>query len=213
MARRMSHGVVIRPFRDTDRTAVRAIAFATGYLGESAEWLWSDGDSFADVFIKYYTDEEPHSLLVAELAGTVVGYLSGCADSSRKSGSAAREIWRLLSRGALLRPGIAAFSWRAIVDLVRDRHVRDDVLRDPRYPSHLHIDLLPAGRGRGLGRRLIDAWFTRLRQHGSPGVHVSTFAENTGALRFFRGCGFERHGGPVRVPGFRTRAGQRSDLQ
>ena len=205
--------MVIRPYQRTDRAAVRAIAFATGYLGDPAEWLWRDGESFADVFTKYYTDAEPHSLLVAEIGGTVVGYLSGCADSSRKTGASAREIWRLVRRGALFRPGIAAFSWRGLLDLVRDRHVRDDVLRDARYPSHLHIDLLPAGRGRGLGRRLIDAWFARLRQHGSPGVHVSTFAENHGALRFFSGCGFERHGGPVRVPGFRTRDGARMHVQ
>jgi len=204
---------VIRAYRGTDRAAVRSIAFATGYLGDPADWLWRDGESFADVFTRYYTDHEPHSLLVAEVAGTVVGYLSGCTDSSRAAGSAPREIWRLLRRGALLRPSIAGFSWRALMDLVRDRHVRDDVLRDPRWPAHLHIDLLPAGRGRGLGRRLIDAWFGRLREHGAPGVHVSTFAENTGALRFFTGCGFERHGGPIRVPGFRTRDGERMHVQ
>jgi ribosomal protein S18 acetylase RimI-like enzyme len=192
---------------------VRAITFATGYMGEPAGWLWSDGESFADVFVKYYTDEEPHSLLVAERAGSVVGYLSGCADSSRKAGFSARQIRRLVRRGAWLRPGMAAFWWRAALDLVRDRRIRDDVLRDPRYPSHLHLNLLPAGRGLGLGRRLLDGWLARLRQHGSPGVHLSTFAENTGALRFFRACGFERHGAPVRAPGFRTRDGARMHVQ
>jgi len=205
--------VRIRPYRPDDRAAVRAIAFATGFMGEPIDWLWGDPESFGDVITRYYTDQEPESLLVAEHAGAVVGYLSGCVDSAAAAGSAAREITRLARRGAFLRPGIASFFWRSVRDVARDREMRDDVMRDDRWPAHLHIDLLPAGRGKGLGGRLMEAWFARLRERGSPGVHLGTFAENANALRFFAACGFARHGAPMRAPGFRTRAGHRMHVQ
>jgi ribosomal protein S18 acetylase RimI-like enzyme len=205
--------VCVRPYRPDDRAAVRAIAFATGFMGEPIDWLWSDPESFGDVITKYYTDQEPESLLVAEHAGVVVGYLSGCVDSASAAGSAGREIGRLVGRGAFLCPGTAAFFWRSILDVARDREMREDMLSDARWPAHLHIDLLPAGRGKGLGRQLMDAWLARLREHGSPGVHLGAFAENTHALRFFAGCGFVCHGAPIRVPGFRTRAGERMHVQ
>jgi ribosomal protein S18 acetylase RimI-like enzyme len=205
--------VRIRSYRATDRAAVRAIAFATGYMGEPVDWLWGDRESFADVITKYYTDREPESLLVGENDGTVVGYLSGCVESSAAAGSAGREIGRLVRRGVFLRPGLASFFWRSVLDLARDRAVREDVLCDPRFPAHLHVDLLPEGRGKGLGQRLVEAWLARLRERGVPGVHLGTFAENANALGFFARCGFARHGAPLRVPGFRTRAGARMHVQ
>jgi ribosomal protein S18 acetylase RimI-like enzyme len=203
----------IRAYRSTDRAAVRRIAFATGFMGEPVDWLWGDAESFADVFIKYYTDAEPESLLVAEDAGVVVGYLSGCVDSGRAHGAAQREITRIIARGAFFRPSIAGFFWRALADIARDRGAPDDVLGDSHWPAHLHINLLPQGRGQGLGRQLMDAWFERLRGLASPGVHLGTFAENTTALRFFAGCGFARRGAPIPAPGFRTRTGSRMHLQ
>jgi GNAT superfamily N-acetyltransferase len=205
--------VRVRPYRPEDRAAVRAIAFATGFMGEPIDWLWGDPETFGDVITKYYTDQEPESLLVAEHAGAVVGYLSGCVDSAAAAGSAGREITRLVGRGAFLRPSIASFFWRAMVDVASDREMREDVLSDARWPAHLHIDLLPAGRGKGLGRGLMDAWLIRLRERGSPGVHLGAFAENTLALRFFADCGFVPHGVPIRVPGFRTRTGDRMHVQ
>jgi len=205
--------ISIRPYRDGDRAAVRAIAFATGFMGDRVDWLWGDAESFADLFTRYYTDREPGSLLIAERAESVVGYLSGSVDSTRSAGTAGREINRMVLRGALVRPSIAAFFWRSIADLVRDRGAPEDVLQDARWPAHLHINLLPEGRGLGLGRQLMEEWFRRLRQLDSSGVHLGTFAENTRALRFFESCGFARHGAPILAPGFRTREGGRMHLQ
>jgi GNAT superfamily N-acetyltransferase len=116
-------------------------------------------------------------------------------------------------RGAFVRPSLAPFFWRSLLDVVGDRDVREDVLADPRWPAHLHVDLLPEGRGRGLGRALMDTWLARLRERRSPGLHAGTFAENGNALRFFASCGFTRHGDPRRMPGFRTRAGERMHVQ
>jgi GNAT superfamily N-acetyltransferase len=102
---------------------------------------------------------------------------------------------------------------RAFLDTLRDRGAPDEALRDARYPAHLHIDFLPEGRGRGLGRRIMGRWLARLAEQGIPGVHLGTFAENRRGIGFFEACGFRRHGAPLRAPGFRTREGARMHVQ
>jgi ribosomal protein S18 acetylase RimI-like enzyme len=184
--------IEIRPYTARDRERVRFIVFETDYEGESVDWLRRDRESFADLVSRYYTDQEPESLLVAESNGAVVGYLTGCVDSSRMLGTAMRESLRFIGRGALFRPGVAGFLWRSFYDLVRDRGTSQNVLIDARWPAHLHVDLLPEARGKGVGRRLIGRWLARLRELGSRGVHLGTFAENHKAIRFFEACGFER---------------------
>jgi hypothetical protein len=57
------------------------------------------------------------------------------------------------------------------------------------------------------------AWLDRLRERGSPGVHLGTFAENHNGQAFFVSQGFTHHGDPQRVPGFRTREGARMHVQ
>jgi len=203
----------IRAYEPADREAIRRICFETGYMGEPIEWLWRDPESFADLITRYYTDREPESILVATRDGRVVGYLTGCVDSQRARGAPVREIRRLLRNGALLKPGFASFLGRVLIDVVRDRGAPDESLFDARWPAHLHIDFLPEGRGKGLGRRIMNQWFERLRGLGTPGVHLGTFAENHPAIRFFEACGLARHGGPHRAPGFRTPDGRRMHLQ
>ncbi|HVM98557.1 MAG TPA: GNAT family N-acetyltransferase [Candidatus Acidoferrales bacterium] len=203
----------IRPYAISDREAVRSICFATGFMGEPVDWLWRDGASFADLFTRYYTDREPESLWVAERDGKVVGYLSGCVDSKQSHGASAEVIRRVVLRGGLVRPGIARFLWRSTFDILRDRGAVEEDLGDPRFPAHLHINLLPMGRGIGLGRRLMNEWLDRLRTLGVPGVHLGTFAENRNGIAFFESSGFVRQGEPIKAPGFRTRDRRRMHVQ
>jgi len=203
----------IRPYRSGDRAAIREIVFATGFMGESAAWYWRDAVSFADVWSGYYTDHEPESAFVAADGPTVVGYLLGCVDTRRAPSPRAAIVRQLWRRQLPFRPGTAGFVWRSIADVLRQPGVPSGELSDPRFPSHLHIDLLPAGRGRGAGRRLMEAWFERLRTAGSPGCHLGTLAENASAIRFFERMGFARQGPPTLVPGLRTRSGARMHQQ
>jgi ribosomal protein S18 acetylase RimI-like enzyme len=59
-----------------------------------------------------------------------------------------------------------------------------------RYPAHLHIDLLPSGQRRGLGRRLMNTYLDALRERGVPGVHLTMDPANTGARAFYDRLGF-----------------------
>lgn len=197
----------IRPYRPEDRARVRAIAFETGYMGEPAGWYWRDAESFAEIWTGWYTEREPESAFVAVVDGAVVGYLVGCADTARAPSASEAVVRQMLRRQLLLRPGTAGFFWRATWDALRDRGVPSGELDDPRWPAHLHINLLRAARGLGAGRGLVAAFFARLRALGVPGCHLGTLAENASAIRFFESAGFARHGAPRLVPGLRRREG------
>jgi GNAT superfamily N-acetyltransferase len=205
--------LVVRPYRDGDRGRVREIAFATGFMGESAEWYWRDFESFADVWSGYYTDCEPESAFVAADGDAVVGYLFGCVDSARAPSPKAAIARQIVRRQLLLRPGTAGFFWRSLWDSLRHASVPSGEVSDPRWPAHLHMNLLPEARGAGAGRRLMAAWLARLRELGSPGCHLGTLAENTNAIGFFTRMGFERYGPPLLVPGLRLRSGGRMHAQ
>jgi ribosomal protein S18 acetylase RimI-like enzyme len=58
------------------------------------------------------------------------------------------------------------------------------------FPAHLHINLLPRLRGRGVGRRLMERWLGAIRDMGAQGAHLAVGAANGRAIRFYRACGF-----------------------
>ena len=207
--------VVVRRYVASDREAVRRICVDTGYMGDPVGWLWADRASFADLFTSWYTDHEPGSAFVADCDGRVVGYLLGCRDT-RRVGPPTRVLRRHLRRGVLLRPGTAGVLWRSMADIARDR-VRGRPVPtgfvDDRWPAHLHIDLLPEARSHGVGALLIDRWIEVLDRHDIRGCHLETWAENDGAVAFFRRMGFSRHGEPVPMPGIRSPEGHRHHTQ
>ena len=62
-----------------------------------------------------------------------------------------------------------------------------------RYPAHLHINLAPAFRSRGVGARLIAAFAARAAAAGAPGMHVVT-AGDARNVRFYARCGLAELG-------------------
>ena len=58
-----------------------------------------------------------------------------------------------------------------------------------RYPAHLHVNLVEARRGQGLGVRLIETFSDAARRDGAPGVHVVT-QRGARNVRFYRANGF-----------------------
>lgn len=211
----MAPDAVIRQYRDGDAERIRSICHRTGFMGEPADWFWRDRDSFTALFCDWWIAHEPESVLVAELDGTVAGYLLGCEDS-RRAAHEARTLFRhFFGRACCLRPGTAGVMWRMLGDGVVDgmRGRLPARVWDERWPAHLHIDLLPECRGRGVGGRLVKAWLQSLRDRGIPGCHLQTTAENKGAVAFFEAMGFEKHGLPANEPGFRARDGSRLHIQ
>jgi GNAT superfamily N-acetyltransferase len=62
-----------------------------------------------------------------------------------------------------------------------------------RYPAHLHINLAPEFRGRGIGARLIDAFAAHAASHGAAGIHAIT-GKGLRNVRFYERCGLAERG-------------------
>jgi len=61
-----------------------------------------------------------------------------------------------------------------------------------RFPAHLHINLAPAFRSRGIGGQLIEAFAVRAAAAGAPGMHAIT-GEGMRNVGFYLRCGFVPH--------------------
>jgi GNAT superfamily N-acetyltransferase len=206
--------VGVRSYLADDREAVRDIAYRTGFMGQSAQSFWGHKESWADLWTSYYTDHEPESLYVAIMDDSVVGYLAGCMNTAAMTPSSDETMKAVIRKYWLIfRPGTAGFLYRGMLDAIRDRERASGEFIDPRWPAHLHIDLLPLARGTGLGAALMERWLDRLKEFDSPGCHLLTLIENRRALSFFEKMGFRRHGDPTLVSAMRGKGAERLHQQ
>jgi ribosomal protein S18 acetylase RimI-like enzyme len=204
-------GELIRPFKQSDRSAVREICYLTGMMGEPIEFLWPDKESFADMFTRYYTDLEPDSIFLAELDGKVVGYLTGCLDSQRAWNPLAIGAKAALKRGLIFKPVLSRTISNVVIKgikALRANEIPTDIFKDPRWPAHLHINLLKEARGKNFGRALMQAWFDKLKKFKIPGCYLETTFENENAIAFFKKMGFEPYGKSHLIPGWHDRSGR-----
>ncbi|MQA86778.1 MAG: GNAT family N-acetyltransferase [Streptosporangiales bacterium] len=195
----------IRTFAETDRAELRELFGRAGEGAPSAS-LWGHEESEAAIYLDPYMDLEPDSLFIAVVDGALVGYLTGCLDSSKFPSDSERVEKAVRKYRLVFRPGPAAFFARGMVDMVWAAVRREPTagsIDDARWPAHLHINVEPRARGTGAADGLMKRWLDRLRETGSPGCHLQTLVENTRAVRFFERMGFAKHGPTPLVPGMR----------
>ncbi len=204
--------VIIRPYKEDDRSTIRRISYETSDRGEQNRLVFSDPDVLADVLTRYYTDYEPRSLWVAEYAGSVVGYISGCMDPTRYKMIVVLRvvpaaIFRAIYNGALWRKE----TWQLIRALMRTwfQGGFPQEVSDEEYPAHLHINIMGDFRGQQIGKKLMEGFLLQAKSAGVQGVHASVRENNMGAIRFFEHMGFHDVGSQtVNLPdgaGFQVR--------
>lgn len=184
------------PALPADAAGVYRVCLLTGAAGADATAQHDDPDLLGHVYAgAYLAAEAPLARVVVDETG-VIGYVLGVLDTSAFEAWCEREWWPPLRAryplGEQRRDEDAA--------LVRLIHAPDrvpDAIVDE-YPSHVHIDLLPRAQGHGLGRSLMDGLLGRLRDAGSPGIHLGVADTNTNALGFYARLGFTEL---ERVPG------------
>jgi ribosomal protein S18 acetylase RimI-like enzyme len=184
----------IRPYRPRDLDALYQVCLQTGRNGGDATALYRDPWLIGHVHAAPYGIFQPSLAFVAEDNAGVGGYILGALDSKAFKARLERDWWPRL-RGRYPEPPaeVPQEQWTADQRKARAIHHRD---AEPpaevaaRYPSHLHIDIVPRLQSGGNGRRLMTALTSALREQGSPGVHLGVHAENTRAIGFYRHVGF-----------------------
>lgn len=195
----------VRTFSEVDRPALRSIVRAAGEGTPSAS-LWGHEDSEAAIYLDPYMLHAPDSLFLAFDDGELVGYLTGCLDTAAFPSESDRIDRAITDHKLLTKAGPIRFFFRAAVDSLGAKIRRQPTagdFDDPRWPAHLHINIIPAARGTGAARALMQAWDARLAEHGSPGCHLQTLTENVRAVRFLEKHGYIPHGPALAVPGLR----------
>ena len=176
----------IRPYCRSDRTAVRELCCATGFLGEPIDPIFEDRELFADFLTTYYTDHEPESSFVLEIDGEIRGYLLGSRKPLQNQLYAFAQNVVLFFRALLRYPRYNARS-RKFVRWVVGYGWRE-VPAAPRLTSHFHINLLPDARRVSTTRALFSAYFRYLYERGERRVYgqIVTFESRRGEKLFER---------------------------
>lgn len=181
----------IRPVRPDDIEALYDIALRTGANGTDATAFHNDPKLIGHIYAAPYALLEPEGAFVVEDEEGVGGYIVGTADTPAFDARLEAEWWPDL-RAAYAAPSSPPDTWNA--DELRCWSIHNPWRTPARvvepYPAHLHINLLPRLQGRGLGRRLMDRWLTRMRERGAPGAHLGVGAANARGIGFYRAYGF-----------------------
>jgi ribosomal protein S18 acetylase RimI-like enzyme len=207
--------IVVRAMAPDDRVTLRAV-FAHAGEGSPTSSLWGHPPSEAAVYLDPYIEHAPGSLFVAETDGQLVGYLTGRLPGEDLPSESSRIDRAIREHRLMLRAHPLGFFARGLVHTALAAVRREPTageLDDPRWPAHLHLNVLPHVRGTGAADALMRRWTERMREHDVPGCHLQTLVENTRAVRFFRRMGFREHGPTPPVPGLlhrRQRVHQRT---
>ncbi|MBA2241628.1 MAG: GNAT family acetyltransferase [Chthoniobacterales bacterium] len=177
---------IIRPYRESDREAVRNLCCRTGFLGKPIDPIYEDRELFADFLTTYYTDHEPESSFVLEIDGELRGYLLGCRRPLLNQLYSFYQNICLFLRSLLRYPRYHERSRRFIRWLLLNGW--REVPAAPRRTPHFHINLLPEARKVSTTRALFSAYFSYLYRSGEKRVYgqIVTFESRRGEKMFAR---------------------------
>ncbi len=179
----------VRDYVSTDTDELYDVCLRTGDGGKDASGAMLRPRLLGDIFVGPYLRFAPELALTADDGARAAGYALAVLDTGRFEQTLEEKWWPTL-RDVYPTPGPSPRSAEdELLALVHDSsRSRHPVLLG--FPSHLHIDLMEHLRGEGLGERMMQELFGRLRATGSPGVHLGVAASNTGAQRFYARLGF-----------------------
>jgi len=181
----------IRSVRPADRDAVYEICLRTADAGDDGSHLYTDPELPGHVWAGAYVALEPeHGFVVADDDDRAIGYILAARDSRAFEARLERTWWPDRRAHYPLDAARTAPGDRIAVHLIHHPPLADWAIV-AQYPSHLHIDLLPAAQGHGHGRRLVERLAASLRDAGSPGLHLGVAAHNHPAIAFYRHLGFD----------------------
>jgi len=182
----------VRPFRAYDLNELYKISLATGLAGGDGSHLYADSGLMGQVYSAPYACLEPGLALVVEDREGVAGFAVGTADTTAWEEKLERSWWPPLRRRypKPLDEDVSRLTHDQRRILMIHRPSRTPPAVALNFPAHLHLNLLPRLQGRGVGRRLFNAWLAAATKHGATATHVAINRANIGALQFWGKMGF-----------------------
>jgi len=177
----------IRRYHPGDLDALYRICLLTGDEGQDATSLFHDPRLLGHFFAAPYGLFEPSLAFVAEDAEGVGGYIVGALDTQAFDEQLDSKWWPDLRTRYPDPP--PALPGQQVAHMIHHPWRIPDELA-ARYPSHLHINLLPRLQASGHGSQLTKTLIAALRDQGSRGVHLHVPRGNRRAAGFYRHIGF-----------------------
>jgi ribosomal protein S18 acetylase RimI-like enzyme len=183
----------IRPYQPDDLDELYRICVQTADNGQDGTSLFRDPRLPGHVYAAPYALFEPSLAFVAQDAGGVGGYIVAARDSRAFEQRLERDWWPALRASHPEPPQDLAESLspqeQFALHWIHHPLGTPDELTS-RFPSHLHINLVPRLQGQGIGRQLIATVISALRDQGSDGLHLHVRLANQRAAGFYRHVGF-----------------------
>lgn len=168
--------LTIRKYRPEDKENLITVLYETSSMPIETE---VQREFLRLMFNDYYTEEEPENcFVVADADDNAVGYIL-CAEDYDTYERVFKE--KYAPRIKKLGKSYSAIVWGEFFV---------HKLLKKKYPSHLHIDILPVCQGQGAGSRLVEALCAHLKEKNSCGLMLSCGMGNKGAIRFYARNGF-----------------------
>ena len=183
----------IRPYQSDDLDELYRICVQTADNGQDATSIFRDPRLPGHVFAAPYALFEPSLAFLAQDAGGAGGYVVAALDSQAFEQRLERDWWPALrvsypEPSSDLAEGLSPQERFALQWIHHPLGTPDELARG--FPSHLHINLVPRLQGLGIGRQLIAAVISALRDQGSPGLHLHVSHRNQRAGGFYKHIGF-----------------------
>ncbi len=180
----------IRSFHMSDLCSLYHICLKTGDSGKDAEGLYRDPDLLGHVYAAPFALLEPDLCFVVTLDNQPAGYILGCRDSQEFHRRSMNEWFTFLQTRYPYPPETDSSKDAVLIRKIYEGHTVKKELTA--YPAHLHIDILPAGQGLGLGKALIQIFTDTLRRLKVPALHLEVGKRNSSAIGFYEKVGFSR---------------------
>tara|TARA_Y100001970_G_C14058532_1_gene762894 strand:- start:78 stop:677 length:600 start_codon:yes stop_codon:yes gene_type:complete len=180
----------IRNYCKKDLNKVYEICLKTGNAGSDASNLYKDPKLLGHVYVGPYVELEPQSAFILEIETQVCGYIIGTKNS--------KHFFDKINLNWLPR---MKKKYKIPLNDPKDYNLDDGLINSfyfpekppdfPKYPAHLHIDILPEGQGQGMGVKLMNYFFKYLEENKVRGLHLGVDEKNKRAIRFYKKYGLK----------------------
>lgn len=185
----LGNQAILRLAKPLDLVPFLEVCLKTSNSGQDGSNLYNHKDLVGDIYAAPYLLYEPRFAYALEISGQVTGYLLGALDTPQFEKILFANYWPKIQHKYEASKITASAGDKILlshlfnIDLTESEVVKS-------YPSHLHIDILESGQGRGYGKVMINHMLAQLRAAGSTGVHLHVSNKNYRAQEFYKKLGF-----------------------
>ena len=172
--------ITIRAYKSDDLESVRDVCHKTAHT----KTYQKNKDLVTTMYLDYYAIEEPEYVFVAvDETDTPIGYVLCSIDYDK-------------FHKVFIEKYASKIKNRFPIDYYNKKSFEPKILKKhlPQYPAHLHIDILDGYQGQGVGKRLLEALFNKLKEDNIPGVCLVAATSNKNACGFYEHMGFQKIG-------------------